>query len=80
MEVPIAGSLRPSPDVAETLRKSHRVSGLVGAVVGALHPPYGGIGSQDWLRGGTSCWAAAYPRRSAVGSPNPTLSAISLNN
>jgi hypothetical protein len=41
MEVPIAGSLRPSPDVAETLRKSHRVSRLVGAVVGALHPPTG---------------------------------------
>jgi hypothetical protein len=33
MEVPIAGSPPPSPNVAETLRKSPRVSGLVGAVV-----------------------------------------------
>jgi hypothetical protein len=32
--VPIASLLPPSRDVAEVLRKSHGVSGLVGAVVG----------------------------------------------
>jgi hypothetical protein len=31
-------SVRLSPDVADTLRKSQCVSGVVGAVVGALHP------------------------------------------
>jgi hypothetical protein len=41
MDVPIAGSLWPCPDIAETLRKSHAVSGLVGAVVGALIRRYG---------------------------------------
>jgi hypothetical protein len=65
MEEPIAGSLRLSPDVAETLRKSHRVSGLVGAVLGALHPPYGAIGSQDWRA--TFRWAAAYLHSEAGG-------------
>ena len=74
MELPIDGSLRPSPTVAETLRKSHHVSGLVGAVVGALHPPYGAIGSQVRLAGNLPLGGGIPPQRSAVGS-NPTLSA-----
>ena len=36
MQVPMAGTLRRSRDVAEMLRKCHRVSRLVGAVVGAV--------------------------------------------
>jgi hypothetical protein len=37
----IASLLRPSRDVAEVLRTSHRVSGLVDAVVGARsHLPF----------------------------------------
>ena len=38
--MPARGSVRLSPDVAETLNRSHDVSELVGAVVGALHPHY----------------------------------------
>ena len=46
MEVPIAGSLRRSPEVAETPRKSQSVPALVGAAVGVLHPPCGAIGAK----------------------------------
>jgi transposase len=54
--------MRSSPEVAETLRKSHHVAGLVGAVVGALGPRYARVSAA------AASWLGLTPRESSTGN------------